>query len=72
MARSTVSGPWRSLNGFEGDIEGAVTATTLTTSGTVTIDGTTVIITDLPETDPEVVGQLWNNSGVLSVSAGPA
>ena len=24
MARSTVSGPWRSLNGFEGDISGSI------------------------------------------------
>ena len=24
MARSTVSGPWRSLNGFEGDLSGSI------------------------------------------------
>lgn len=72
MARTTFSGPVKSDNGFEGDVAGAVTATTLTTSGAVTIDGTTVVITDLPVADPEVVGQLWNNSGVLTVSAGPA
>jgi len=72
MARTTFSGPVASDNGFEGDVTGSVTATDLTTTGTVTIDGTTIVISDLPETDPEVVGQLWNNSGVLSVSAGPA
>jgi len=71
MARSSFSGPVRSDNGFEGDfIEGSVTATDLTTTGTVTVDGTTVIISDLPTSDPGVAGQLWNDSGVLSVSAG--
>jgi len=70
MARTTFSGPVASDNGFEGDVTGSVTATDLTTTGTVTIDGTTIVISDLPETDPEVVGQLWNNSGVLSVSGG--
>jgi hypothetical protein len=74
MARTSFSGPVKSDNGFEGDITGAVTgavaATTLTTTGAVSIDGTTVIITDLPAADPEVVGQLWNDSGVLTVSAG--
>jgi len=68
MARTRFSGPVRSDNGFEGDL----TATNLTTTGDVTVDGTTVVITDLPEADPEVAGQLWNNNGVLSVSAGPA
>ena len=72
MARTSFSGPVRSDNGFEGNVTGAVSATTLTTTGAVTIDGTTVVISDLPTADPEVVGQLWNNSGVLSVSAGPA
>ncbi len=68
MAQTRFSGPVVSDNGFEGEM----TATDLTTTGTVTVDGTTVVIADLPETDPEVVGQLWNNAGVLSVSAGPA
>ncbi len=72
MAQTRFSGPVVSDNGFEGDVTGSVTATDLTTTGTVTVDGTTVVISDLPETDPEVAGQLWNNSGVLSVSAGPA
>jgi len=70
MARTTFSGPVASDNGFEGDVTGSVTATDLTTTGTVTIDGTTVVISDLPTSDPGVAGQLWNNSGVLSVSAG--
>lgn len=71
MARSSFSGPVRSDNGFEGDfIEGSVTATDLTTTGTVTIDGTTIIISDLPTTDPGVAGQLYSDAGVLTVSAG--
>jgi len=70
MARSSFSGPVRSDNGFEGDVTGSVTATDLTTTGTVTIDGTTVVISDLPTSDPGVAGQLWNDNGVLSVSAG--
>lgn len=70
MARTSFSGPVRSDNGFEGDVTGSVTATDLTTTGTVTIDGTTIIISDLPTTDPGVAGQLFNNAGVLTVSAG--
>lgn len=32
--------------------------------------GGTVIFNNLPGSDPNVVGQLWNNSGILTVSAG--
>ena len=32
--------------------------------------GTKIILTTLPTTDPHVSGQLWNNVGVLTVSAG--
>ncbi|MGF6433476.1 hypothetical protein [Bradyrhizobium elkanii] len=32
--------------------------------------GGKVIVTGLPTADPHVVGQLWANSGVLTVSAG--
>jgi hypothetical protein len=62
MATTTFSGPVVSQNGFSG--------TTLTTTGTVTINGTTIIISSLPTSDPSVAGQLWSNSGVLTVSAG--
>jgi len=62
MATTTFSGPVVSQNGFSG--------TTLTTTGTVTINGTTIIISDLPTSDPSVAGQLWSDSGVLTVSAG--
>lgn len=59
MASTTFSGPVTSTNGFVG----SVTATTLATSGVV-------IFSDLPTVDPLVEGQLWNDAGVLSVSAG--
>jgi len=32
--------------------------------------GGTVMITNLPTADPLVIGQLWNNAGVVTVSAG--
>ena len=66
MASTTFSGPVTSTNGFVG----AATVTTLTTTGTVTINGTTIIISDLPTSDPSVAGQVYSNSGVLTVSAG--
>lgn len=31
-----------------------------------------VVLSDLPTVDPEVEGQLWLDTGVLSVSTGPA
>ena len=77
MAQTSFSGPVRSENGFQtisiNATTGAVTVTgtlgantsvtTLTTSGAV-------IMTGLPTSDPVVAGQLWSNSGVLTVSAG--
>ena len=70
MGTTSFTGPVSSTNGFVGDITGAVVATTVTTTGTVTINGTTIIISDLPTSDPSVAGQLWSDSGVLTVSAG--
>lgn len=79
MSRTTFSGPVKSDNGFEGDVTGnvtgnvtgdvtgdvtgAVAATTLSASGTV-------VFSDLPTSDPGVAGQLWSDSGVVTVSAG--
>jgi hypothetical protein len=37
---------------------------------TLTVSGSNVIITGLPTSDPAVVGALWSNSGVVTVSAG--
>lgn len=37
---------------------------------TLTVSGSNVIITGLPTSDPAVAGALWNNAGVVTVSAG--
>ena len=63
MATTTFSGPVVSDNGFTGAVTGNVTAVTVTATGAVIFSG-------LPTSDPTVAGQLWNNSGVLNVSAG--
>ena len=71
MASTTFSGPVTSINGFIGNVTGDVTgtvtgpvaATTLSASGTVIFSG-------LPTADPTVAGQLWNDAGILTVSAG--
>jgi hypothetical protein len=63
MSSTTFSGPVTSQNGFIGTVTGSVTATTLSASGVVILSG-------LPTADPAVAGQLWNDSGVLTVSAG--
>ena len=77
MSNTTFSGPVRSEGGFQtiskDATTGAVTVTatlgantsisTLTTSGVV-------IMTGLPVADPLIAGALWNNAGVLTVSAG--
>jgi len=36
----------------------------------MTASGSAIKMTGLATADPHVVGQLWNNSGVLTVSAG--
>lgn len=58
MTTTTFTGPVVSNNGFT------------STTGTVTLNGATIIVSSLPTSDPAVAGQLWNNSGVLTVSAG--
>ena len=67
MSSTTFSGPVTSTNGFVGSVTGNVTgvvdATDLTASGVVTFSG-------LPTSDPAVAGQLWLDTGVLTVSAG--
>ena len=71
MANTTFQGPVRSQNGFK-DITKAANTGTITENISVTHDGTNsvVIFKDLPTSDPSVAGQLWNDSGVLTVSAG--
>lgn len=39
-------------------------------SGTVAMSNASISMTALPTTDPAVAGRLWNNSGVVTVSAG--
>ena len=72
MANTTFTGPVRSENGFQDVSKDA-------TTGAVTVNATyganistagTVIFSALPTSDPAVAGQLWSNSGVLTVSAG--
>lgn len=78
MAQTSFSGPVRSENGFQtisvAAGTGAVTVTSTLGAATavtsLSVSGGTVILTSLPTADPHVVGQLWSNAGVLTVSAG--
>jgi len=45
-------------------------ANTETVSGSKTWSSDTLLMTNLPTSDPSVDGQLWNDSGALKVSAG--
>ena len=68
MAQTTFSGPVVSTNGFT---KASATVTTFTTiNALMSINGTTIIISDLPTSDPVVAGQIYSDSGVLTVSAG--
>lgn len=65
---------------FEKTVAGAVSLTlgdVVLTTAAVTVggaapvlQGAAVVVLDLPTADPEVAGQLWNNTGVVTVSAG--
>lgn len=74
MASTTFSGPVTSTNGFVGATSGthtgAVAATTLTSSGTVTMDAASLTLTSIPTSDPGVSGRIWSDAGTLKVSAG--
>jgi hypothetical protein len=70
MASTTFSGPVTSTNGFIG----AVTATGVA-SGELAVTGDSDLlgaanVIVIPTVDPAVAGAIWNNAGVLSVSAG--
>jgi len=71
MANTTFTGPVRSENGFK-DITKNASTGAVTENISITHNGTNsvVIISDLPTSNPSVAGQLWNNSGVVTVSAG--
>ena len=44
--------------------------TGVTTLNNLTASGGTVLLTNLPTSDPNNAGQLWNDSGTLKISAG--
>ena len=71
MANTTFNGPVRSENGFKEITKNATTGA-VTENISITYDGTNsvVILSDLPTSNPGVAGQIWSNSGVLTVSAG--
>lgn len=71
MANTTFNGPVRSENGFKEITKNATTGV-VTENISITHDGTNsvVVIADLPTSNPTNAGQLWNNSGVVNVSAG--
>jgi hypothetical protein len=73
MANTTFSGPVTSTAGFVGDvtgnIDGNLTADTVTATGNVDFQGTANIFV-LPDADPGVAGAIWNNSGNIDISAG--
>jgi len=71
MANTTFTGPVRSENGFK-DITKAANTEVVTENISISHDGTNsvIIFKDLPTPDPSVAGQLYSDSGVLTVSAG--
>lgn len=69
MAQTSFSGPVRSENGFQGDVVGSVTATTISATGNASLRGTANVII-IPTVNPAVAGAIWNNAGTLAISAG--
>jgi len=71
MANIIFEGAVRFKGGFKEIDVNAITGA-VTENISITHDGTNsvVIIKDLPTSDPSVAGQLWSNSGVVTVSAG--
>lgn len=47
-----------------------ITATTLNASGAVAFSNASLTLSAIPTADPHVVGRVWANSGVLTISAG--
>ena len=48
----------------------AVHATTLSATGAVSLTNASVSMTAIPTADPHVIGRVWANAGVLTISAG--
>ena len=55
---------------FRSPVAVASGTTAQTQTLTLKLQGGNVIMPNLPASDPHIVGALWNNSGVLTVSAG--
>lgn len=51
-------------------LSAAVNAHTTVDAAIQDINGAKWMVTGVPTSDPHVVGQVWKNSGVLTVSAG--
>lgn len=51
-------------------LELLVDEVTVPLDGAVNLNSTVVNMANLPTADPGVAGQLWNNLGVVTVSAG--
>jgi hypothetical protein len=49
---------------------GATPVLSVDSSGNLDVSGTEISFPNLPTSDPEAVGQLWNSGGTLKVSAG--
>lgn len=45
-----------------------ITQTFTSSDGTLFIQGDKLFVYDLPTTEPDVAGQLWNNGGLISIS----
>ena len=72
MSSTTFSGPVTSTNGFIGSITGAVAATTITATGTVTVDSATAVVAggDAAVLMTSTAGLgIYVGSGVPTVSA---
>jgi len=46
------------------------TSNNMTITGNLEAQGSVITIANLPTSDPSVAGQLWANTGVVTVSAG--
>lgn len=68
---SSPSNPALKPNGAGIDfVLGDDTGAAAITAGDAVFSGAKVLMSGLPTSDPHTAGQLWNNSGVLTVSAG--
>jgi hypothetical protein len=80
LSAASTSGGSTTVNAFRIALlrteAGAATSETVlispaqTITGAKTFSNAVVMMTNLPTSDPSVAGQLWNNSGVLNISAG--